>query len=71
MTGAEDFKSRFKQICDGYSSEKIFNADETALFYFAIPNKSLVEKYKKSAEQKFCKERATVLLAASMTGEKL
>ena len=49
----------------------VFNADETALFFRTLPNRSLVEKSKKLIGSKLFKERITVLLATSVTGEKL
>jgi hypothetical protein len=70
-SSASEFLSRLGEICDGYRPEDIFNADETALYFKAPPQKSLVEKYKKAKGQKYSKERLTVLLATSATGEKL
>ena len=70
-TSASDYISRLPTIIGDYTPENIFNADETGLFYRALPRKSLVEKYKQSKGQKYCKERITILLAASSTGEKL
>jgi len=70
-SSASDFLSRLPIIMEGYKPEDIFNADETGLFYKALPKKSLVEKYKQSKGQKYSKERLTILLAASLTGEKL
>lgn len=70
-TSASEFLARLGEICNGYKLEDIFNADETALYYKAPPSKSLVQKYKKAKGHKYSKERLTVLLAASATGEKL
>ena len=35
-----DWKNKLDEICEGFSAENIFNADETALFYRALPNKT-------------------------------
>ena len=68
---AVNFISQLKAICEGYEPENIFNADETALFFRALPNRSLVQKFQRAVGQKFAKERITVFLGASMAGEKL
>ena len=71
LEGAANFLQRLEEMCQGYEPEDVFNADETGLFYKAIPKKSLVEKYKQSKGTKNIKDRITVLLASSATGEKL
>ena len=68
---ASQYISKLPDICRGYRSEDIFNADETALFYKALPKKSLVERYKQCKGSKYSKERLMVLLTTSLTGEKL
>ena len=40
----EDWSKRLSSICSGYKLEDIFNADETGLFYRAMPTRSLVVK---------------------------
>ena len=40
-------------------------------FFKALPNKSMVEKYENSSDEKYSKERLTILLCASACGEKL
>jgi transposase len=70
-TEANNFKAKIKEKCEGYRPEDIFNADETGLYFRALPNKSLVEKYKKAGGQKFSKEKVSILFAASSRGEKL
>lgn len=55
-----------------YSPCDIFNADETALFFKLLPNKTITYKGDNCAGGKRSKERVTVMLAANMTGtEKL
>ena len=66
-----DWSQRLGDICKGYAPEDIFNCDETGLFYRTLPNKSLVAKGATTSNGKLAKERITVLLAASGTGEKL
>ena len=66
-----DWSSRLPDICKGYVKEDIFNADETGLFYRTMPSKSMVTKGSNTSNGKLAKERITVLLAASASGEKL
>lgn len=55
-----------------YAPSDIFNADETALFFKLLPDKTITYKGDVCAGGKRCKERVTVLLGANMTGtEKL
>ena len=66
-----DWAKRLPVICDGYEPRNIFNADETGLFFRALPTKSMVTKGDLCNGGKNSKDRITVLLAASATGEKL
>ena len=52
---ALDFRSKIVELCEDYAPADIFNADETGLFLKALPNKTLIEKYKKSAGKKIVK----------------
>ena len=54
-----------------FKAEDIFNADETGLFYRCLPDRTHVFKNDKCAGGKLSKERLTVLVTASMAGEKL
>ena len=67
----EDWKLRLSRLCEGYSLDNIFNADETGLFYRTLPTRSLVANGHHCEDGKKAKERMTVLLTASATGEKL
>ena len=58
-------------LVSDYHPDNIFNADETALFYKAMPTKSYQYKNKKNDDIKICKERVSLLLCCSLTGEKL
>jgi hypothetical protein len=46
----------------------VYNADETALFYKLMPNKTLALKGKRCTGSKNSKERITVLLCTNLTG---
>ena len=59
------------RLVEGYAKEDVFNADETALFYRQLPKKSLVAVGDDTSGVKVMKERLTILLACSQTGEKL
>lgn len=61
-----------KKIMENYSENDIFNADETALFYKLLPDRSLVFKGETCKGVTRSKQRITVLLGANMSGnEKL
>ncbi len=66
-----DWKQRLPSICEGYELADIFNADETGLFYRTLPDRSMVLKGHSCHGGKRAKDRITVLLACSATGEKL
>ncbi|XP_029654756.1 tigger transposable element-derived protein 4-like [Octopus sinensis] len=68
--GAENFRSTFNDLLENYGGENIFNCDETALFYKAVSKKSFVEKNESHSGHKIRKERMTLLLCCSYTGEK-
>ena len=55
----KDWGQRLESICRGYQLRDIFYADETGLFYKALPTR---EK---------AKDRISILLACSAEGEKL
>ena len=54
-----------------YTPENIYNVDETALFYKLRPDRTLTFKGEKCSGSKKQKDRLTVLVGASMAGEKL
>lgn len=55
-----------------YAPSDVFNADETALFFKLLPDKTITYKGDVCAGGKRSKERVTVLIGANMTGtEKL
>ena len=56
---------------DEYRDENIFNADETALFYRLLPERTIKRNHVAAVGKKFSKDRVTLLLCCSATGEKL
>jgi hypothetical protein len=56
-----DWISRLSDIISNYEPRNIFNADETSLFFCAIPDKSLVLKGSQCIGGKKAKERITIL----------
>lgn len=58
------------QLLLDYKAEDIFNADETALFYKLLPNKTFKIIGEACRGTKISKDRLTVYLCASMKGEK-
>lgn len=56
------------ELRENYCDEDIFNADETGLFYKALPNKLLRFKNEKCVGGKLSEERLTILCCANMTG---
>ena len=67
----EDWTKRLPAITDGYALADIYNADETGLYFRALPNRSKVVRDDPRKGIKTSKERITVLLACSAAGEKL
>lgn len=51
-----------------YSADDIYNADETALFYKCLPNKTLAYKGEKCFGGKLSKERLTIMPICNMSG---
>ena len=69
LTTVTDWKDRVPTIIDDYSPEDIFNMDETGLFYRDSTRNGYVVKGEDCGGGKHSKERITVALCASMTGE--
>ncbi|KAG0442138.1 Tigger transposable element-derived protein 4 [Dictyocoela muelleri] len=68
---AEAFLKRFKKYMLKYNKEDMFNIDETSLYYKKISNKSFILPGENTKFIKRSKNRVTILLGCSMTGEKL
>ena len=70
--GVDDWqKHRLPALLKQFKAEEIFNTDETGLFYRCLPDRTHVMKNEKCAGGKLSKDRLTVLVTASMAGEKL
>lgn len=65
-----DWKMLLNDKCVGYELKDIINADETGLFFRQMPDKTLHFKAKSCKGGKLSKERITVLITCSATGEK-
>lgn len=64
--------NKFQSILSTYAEADVFNADETSLFWKALPSRTLTIKSTKCSGGKCSKERLTLLVACNMTGtEKL
>ena len=61
-------KNILPNLLKDYEPRNIFNADETALFYKALPNKTLYYKNLPANSVKTMKERLSVLFCANMDG---
>lgn len=66
-----EWKDSIKDVCEGYSPDDIFNMDETGLFFKDTTRSTFFKKGEKCSGGKRSKQRLTVALCASMTGEKL
>ncbi len=71
MAVVSDWVGKQATLCAPYRDEDIFNTDETGLYYQLEPNGTMKFKREKCAGGKQSKIRCTVLVTASMTGEKL
>ena len=70
MDNVKNFKERLSWILLGYRPEDVYNADESGLFYKALPDKTLALRKEKCVGGKMAKERLTILFCANMAGEK-
>jgi len=66
----DDWKNKLSELCDGYDEKDILNMDETGLFFKDTSRQTFHFKGDDCAGGKRSKERITVLLCASSTGEK-
>ncbi|CAF4683431.1 unnamed protein product, partial [Rotaria socialis] len=64
----DEWEKRLVVMIDKYNPNDIYNADETGLFFKALPNRSLVAAKDSCKGGKRSKERFTVLLCTNMTG---
>jgi len=63
-------QQQVRDLLESYGPEEIYNADETAFYYRALPDSTYVEKelLKQSRGNKVAKDRLTVLVCCSMAG---
>ena len=66
-----EFRKNFAVISHDFDLKNIFNADETALYYNALPEKTLNPVSVPAVGSKKSKDRVTLLLGGSTLGEKL
>jgi hypothetical protein len=66
----KNWKELLPSLIKNYALEDVWNLDETGLFWRGLPNRSLVEKSDAAKGSKLAKERVTVCLLCSCTGEK-
>ena len=71
LIAAGEFADKFSEAAKDFEPENIFNADELGLWYKLLPSKTLAQLEDECKGGKSSKERLTVLLGGSMTGEKL
>ncbi|XP_025198312.1 tigger transposable element-derived protein 6-like [Melanaphis sacchari] len=71
FSAAENWlKTEWPKIISEYTPDNVYNADETGLFYRALPEHSYLFKNENAKGCKISKERITVLCCASMSGKK-
>ncbi|XP_041347231.1 tigger transposable element-derived protein 4-like [Gigantopelta aegis] len=61
-------KTVLPEILQKYKAEDIYNADETGLYYRALPDGTLAAKKDQVSGSKKAMDRVTVLVACNMTG---
>ncbi|GBN13468.1 Tigger transposable element-derived protein 6 [Araneus ventricosus] len=66
----EDWQERLPLLLVGYDNEDIFNMDERALVFRALPNKIMIQKSEEARGGKIPKERLTISFCVSAAGEK-
>ena len=63
-------KDVWPKLREKYSGDDIFNCDETGLYFRSLPDSSLAYKHDERKGCKKLKDRITILVTASLTGEK-
>ncbi|XP_066904092.1 tigger transposable element-derived protein 6-like [Halyomorpha halys] len=64
-----DWDTNLKDLCAGFSSRDIYNCDETALFFKALPDETMSLQGKTCESGRLSGERLTILLCTNMAGE--
>ena len=67
----DGYKFRLHSMTSGFTPENIFNCDEIGIFFRALPDKLFEKNGKLVRNGELMKERLTILLCCSSTGEKL
>lgn len=70
LTDVDDWKVKLQSILKDYAPKDVFNADETGLFFRALPTKTFALRNDRCAGGKSAKERLTILLCSNMEGDK-
>lgn len=70
LDDVSEWQRKLPNLLSGYLPEDIYNADETGLYYRALPSKTFTFRNEKCTGGKSVKERLTVLLCANLNGEK-
>lgn len=65
------YKTTLPNVLQRFSPENVFNSDETGLFWKLSPANTLAFKTEKCHGGKCAKDRVTVVVGASMMGEKI
>ncbi len=63
-------KEEWPRLAARYAPDDVYNADETALYYRAMPETTFMFKDENAKGCKIAKDRITVLTCVSLTGEK-
>ena len=66
----DSWKERLPELLRGYSRENIWNLDETACFWRALPDHGFAKKGSQCKGGKRAKQRVTIALIANAEGEK-
>ena len=62
---------RPQELTEGYSSENIWNMDESGCFFKALPDAGLVQKGKRAKGGKKSKQRFEIAFFVSVAGQKI
>ena len=66
----DSWKERIPELLQGYSRENIWNLDETACFWRALPEHGFGKRGSQCKGGKKAKQRVTICLIANADGEK-
>ena len=73
VIGAANFReTTLKMLLETYAPRDIFNADESGIYFRALPNSTYVDEWGKKYQKGFktAKDRVTLLITCNMAGEK-